>query len=143
MKSLNLLLEITSNERAKQLSHFDALDSKAGLVLGFAGALIALVPEVGGTARALVVWLAGSAAITAAAAFWPRRFPSLDCEALRSHMMAESEFTKLTLHDTYLDMIKEASVVLSQKSRLLKAAMALLALAAATLAISLGTGATT
>jgi hypothetical protein len=38
--SLNLLIEINQSERDAQLSHFDSLDTRAGLVLGFAGVLI-------------------------------------------------------------------------------------------------------
>lgn len=40
--SLDLLLEINQAERQAQLGHFDSLDTKAGLVLGFASVLIAL-----------------------------------------------------------------------------------------------------
>jgi hypothetical protein len=40
--SLDLLIEINQSERDAQLSHFDSLDTKAGLVLGFAGVLIGL-----------------------------------------------------------------------------------------------------
>src|SRR3970040_1572077 len=40
--SLDLLIEIHQSERNAQLSHFDSLDTKAGLVLGFAGVLIGL-----------------------------------------------------------------------------------------------------
>lgn len=39
--SLDLLIEINQAEREAQLAHFESLDTKAGLVLGFAGVLIA------------------------------------------------------------------------------------------------------
>ena len=42
ISSLDLLIEINQSERDAQLSHFDSLDTKSGLVLGFAGVLIAL-----------------------------------------------------------------------------------------------------
>ncbi len=45
MDSLDLLLDTVRQERSAQLSHFDSLDSKAGIVLGFAAALIALSSE--------------------------------------------------------------------------------------------------
>ena len=44
MDSLPLLLETARTEHASQQAHFDALDGKAGLLLGFAGAEIALTP---------------------------------------------------------------------------------------------------
>lgn len=40
-RSLDVLLEHVQQVRAQQLQHFDALDAKAGILLGFAGALIA------------------------------------------------------------------------------------------------------
>lgn len=43
--SLDLLLDINKSEREALLSHFDSLDTKAGLVLGFAGVLIAVARE--------------------------------------------------------------------------------------------------
>jgi hypothetical protein len=44
--SLNVLPEFVQSERDKQLAHFDALDSKAGIVLAFSGLLITLAPDV-------------------------------------------------------------------------------------------------
>lgn len=46
LPSLDLLLELVQRERDKQLAHLDALDNKAGIVLGFAGLLITLAPDV-------------------------------------------------------------------------------------------------
>jgi hypothetical protein len=48
--SLDLLIELNQAERQLQLAHFDSLDTKAGLVLGFAGVLIALGNGAGGLA---------------------------------------------------------------------------------------------
>jgi hypothetical protein len=41
MPSLDLLLQTVMAERDKQLAHFDALDTKAGVLLAFDGVLIA------------------------------------------------------------------------------------------------------
>ncbi len=46
LPSLDLLLDLVQQERNKQLAHLDALDNKAGIVLGFAGLLITLAPDV-------------------------------------------------------------------------------------------------
>jgi hypothetical protein len=40
--SLEIVLEEARAERAAQLQHFDALDAKAGVLLGFSAALVAL-----------------------------------------------------------------------------------------------------
>jgi hypothetical protein len=43
-RSLEVVAAEVQTEREAQLRHFDALDSKAGVMLGFAGALAALAP---------------------------------------------------------------------------------------------------
>lgn len=75
LPSLDLLYDLTMAEYNRQREHFDAMDSKAGLVLGFAGTLIALAPDVGAVGRAAALWLSAAAAVCAAAAFWPAGFP--------------------------------------------------------------------
>ena len=88
---------------------------------------------------ATLVLLVAAAAMSAAA-FWPRKIPALDANALREYLRAEADFTKLTLYDTYVLMISEGSVTLERKVRFLKAAMAFLAAAGGTLAIALMIG---
>ena len=140
MNSLDLLFATVASERDRQLTHFESLDSKASVVLGFAGTLIALaggLPLTGRLPAALV--LAGSAA-AAVASFWPRRLPSLAVIELRDYLSAEMPFTKLTLHDTYLEMIEEGSSAIHAKARLLKLAMGLLGAGGAILAIGVALG---
>lgn len=75
--------------------HFEALDSKAGVILGFSAAVTALAPvaihplvEAG---RAVAV--AGGAA--ALMAFWPLRFATLDLRVLRDeYLSGEPEFSR-------------------------------------------------
>ena len=43
-RSIAIVFDEVRSERRMQLSHFDSLDSQAGIVLGFAGALVALTP---------------------------------------------------------------------------------------------------
>jgi hypothetical protein len=119
--SLDLLIEINQSERDAQLSHFDSLDTKAGLVLGFAGVLIGLgnrswlgVPS---------VLLAVLAAGMAVAAFWPRRFPSFDPTRLGEYAASELPFTQLTILDTLEVMLEESGRMLQVKSRRLKGAL--------------------
>ena len=45
VRSITLVKEIVRDERSAQLAHFDALDTKAGVILGFAGVLVALSPS--------------------------------------------------------------------------------------------------
>lgn len=140
MDSLDLLVDIAGAQKDDQRAHFDALDAKAGITLGFAGTLIALLPDVSLTMRFATLVLLVAAAAMSAAAFWPRKLPALDANALREYLRAEADFTKLTLYDTYVLMISEGSVTLGRKVRFLKAAMAFLAAAGGTLAIALMIG---
>lgn len=72
--SLDLLIEINQSERRAQLSHFDSLDTKAGLVLGFASVLIALGNASASPMGFLSIIAPALAAATAVTAFWPLIF---------------------------------------------------------------------
>ncbi len=129
LPSLDVLLDLNQGERDKQLAHFDALDSKAGIVLGFAGVLIALSGNVNGW------WGLGLAAAVVAsgaavAAFWPRRYPVLLPSAIGEYVAVEEVFTKLTVFDTLENMINETTDLLELKARRLKFALISLAAAA-------------
>jgi len=140
MDSLDLLLDTVRQERAAQLSHFDALDSKAGIVLGFAAALIALSSEVSRWFRDVGVIGLALSAIVAATAFIPRKLPVLDVGELRAYLRADVDFTRLRLHDTQLSMIQTGSLELKRKARLLKLSVLLLGAGAVTLAAGIIVG---
>ena len=128
--SLDLLLEINQSERHAQLSHFDSLDTKAGLVLGFAGVLIALGNETGSLIGIASIIAAAFAAGAAVASFWPRKFPSIDPTRLGDYAVSELAFTQLTVLDTLEVMLVETQSLLEVKSRRLKWALASLSLGA-------------
>jgi hypothetical protein len=129
IRSLDVVIEQTRIERASQLEHFDALDAKAGIVLGFAGAIVAL-----GAAHDLIAAFGRfAAAIAGLLAIWtyvPRKLEITDVHALRrKYLGAEREFTKLVLLDTQISMFKATKYLLDVKARRLKYAMTLLAIA--------------
>ena len=129
-RSLVALIEEVRTEREFQLRHFDAVDAKAGIILGFAGALVAFAP--GGhvliqTAR----YVASVSALLALWTFWPRRFWATDLRHLRDlYLAAEEQFTRLRLLDTQILMVETFGRELSRKAWRLKLAMTVLALAA-------------
>lgn len=135
LPSLDLLLDLVQAERAKQLAHFDALDAKAGIALGFAGLLITLAPNVATAFRLS----GGVAAIVATGlalwAFWPRQFPVLEPSALRRYLRAEESFTRLTVLDTLEEFVNESSILLRDKGRRLRGALLALGASAALFAI--------
>lgn len=106
-----------------QLAHFDSLDTKAGLILGFAGVLIALGNGSGSLAEASSTILAALAAVASVASFWPRRFASIDPTRLGDYANAELAFTQLTVLDTLEVMLVETTQRLELKSRRLKLAL--------------------
>ncbi len=119
--SLDLLIEINQAERGAHLSHFESLDTKAGLVLGFAGVLIGLGNRTWlGIASVLLAVLA---ACTSVGSFWPRRFPSFDPNRLGDYAASELPFTQLTILDTLEVMLDESGRMLQVKSRRLKGAL--------------------
>jgi hypothetical protein len=124
IRSLEPILEEVRVERDGQLRHFDGLDTKAGIILGFAGALIALSPA--GNVLIHVGRLAAMASgFLALAAFWPRGYWGTNTRRLREKYLAsEPDFTKLNLLDTQIAMAETVRAVLLKKARPLKAAMA-------------------
>lgn len=117
-------------------THAESLDAKAGVVLGFAGVLVGL----GATAQADVssniafqigLGVAVLAALSAAFAFLPRKYPVVEVLALREFLTAPDAETRLTLLDVQIDMVVEAAALVKQKGGRIKVAVALLALAAA------------
>jgi hypothetical protein len=137
IKSLDVVLEEVRIERAAQLQHFDALDAKAGVVLGFSGAVVALAP-----AHHLIVGIGRLAAVIAAiSALWtfmPRRFELTDVRSLRTkYLEAEPGFTKLTLMDTQISMMEATKRLLRKKAARLNFAMAFLALGVMLVAVGM------
>ena len=130
LPSLPLLLDLVQAERDKQLGHFDALDTKAGSVLGFAGLLITFAPDAPAAFRVSGVLAAAVAATLALWSFWPRRFPVLEPSLLRRYVRAEEAFTRLTVLDTLEAVVNEASGTLAVKGRRLRWAFIALAVAA-------------
>lgn len=134
--SLEVIAAEVQREREAQLRHFESLDTKAGIVLGFAGVLVALGGRAGTLLGALGQITAAVGALLAVAAFFPRVYPVLRLRHLRDrYLQSERGFTELHLLDTYILMAEEASYLLRRKAWWLKLAAALLAAATGILGI--------
>jgi hypothetical protein len=122
LPSVDLVASRVELQLEHQLMHFDGLDTKAGIVLGFAGILVAIAN------RAEQLTIAGRIAAVGAAllslwAFLPRKYPVLDTRKLRDrYLRADPGFTKLHLLDTQIRMEEEASALLDRKASRLKLA---------------------
>lgn len=137
LPSLDTLLEIVRDERSKQIGHFDALDNKAGIALGFSGLLITLAPDVPLTILAPALATAATAAVFALLAFWPRPHATLQPTPLRKYLAAGDRFTRLRLYDTIEVLVNSISDDLATKARRLKRSLIALAVAAALLAVGI------
>jgi hypothetical protein len=81
------LLEQAQAQRVEQIAHWDALDTKAGLAIGFAGVLVGVTPGGPGLPSMLVRLVAFGAAAIALWAFWPRKIRALDIAILRDALV--------------------------------------------------------
>jgi hypothetical protein len=141
LPSLDTLLGFVRDERDKQISHFDALDSKSGIVLGFAGLLITLSPDIPLPLLVPGVVASACAAGFALAAFWPRPHASLRPTPMRKYLPADDRFTRLRLLDTLEVVVNDVSDELTIKARRLTRALTALALAALLFAVGILVGA--
>ena len=110
LPSLRFITELVEAERATMNMHRESLDTKAGVILGFAGVLVGL----GATAQSVIsrsvlseigLALTIGAAVLAAWAFLPRNYPVLGVYRLREKYLASAEAeTRLRLLDTQIEM---------------------------------------
>ena len=107
LPSLDLIAKTVREERRAIGTHADALDGKAGIILGFAGAIAALTATRGGSLFVAAAGLSVVAALLAMAAFFPRPSPVLNIESLRDkYLVAEERITMLVLVDTEIELRK-------------------------------------
>lgn len=134
MQSLEILSAEVQAEREAQARHFDGLDSKAGVALGFAGVLVALSTASGTSFGALAALVALLAAVFAFSAYAPRAYPVLDVRTICDRYLNSAEgFTRLHLLDTKIDMIQELAEILREKALRLRIGLVLLAMSGALL----------
>jgi len=141
LPSLSILGELVDTERAAMSAHAESLDTKAGVVLGFAGVLVGL----GATAQPVFLrsaisqaglGLTVAAAMLAAWAFLPRNFPVLELLRLRDkYLVASEEETRLRLLDTQIEMTRQAASLVKRKGYRIQLSVGCLACATALIVI--------
>jgi hypothetical protein len=131
LPSLPVLNEEAAAEIAAQERRADALDSKGGVLLGFAGVLVGLsIDKLQGALGQVATGVAGVTAMVAAAAIVPRAYPTLSLRRLRDrYLTSEEEFTRLRVLDTRIAMYDRTQQTLAVKALLVR--LAALGLAAA------------
>jgi hypothetical protein len=131
MPSLPVLAEVTVRELETQERRSDALDSKAGVVVGFAGVLVPLsLANLHGNLAHVGAGFAGLAALLASGGFVPRNTPALALRQLReTYITAEETFTRLRILDTQIAMYDRSNLRLALKARLIIGSVLALAVA--------------
>ncbi len=138
IRSIEVVAHEVRSERAAQLSHFDAIDTKAGVLLGFAGAIVALSSGASWPILAAGRWFAVLAGLFVLGSFWPRKYWTTDLRSLReAYLAAEPAFTQLHLLDSQIVFTERAHRTLERKAVLLKCSMGTLGLAIVALALGL------
>lgn len=128
--SLGPLEDLVGAELQFQQQHFESLDAKAGIVLGFAAAVVALsagvttATAVAETLYAVATMAAGLASLVSIAAFWPRKFEVLDVQRARDDALGRlpDALTRVAVLDTRVRIIDANRRLLFQKARRLKLA---------------------
>lgn len=133
-RSLDVLARELGGQRALQIHHFESLDNKAGVVLGFSGLIVAVGRGGSGFATASHI-LAVVGVMASLWTFMPREYPVLDMRRLRDrYLAADPEFTRLHVLDTQIEMEERTSRLLQRKSFRLKLSVIFLATAVLLLA---------
>ena len=131
LPSYELIASRVETELAAHIRHAEALDSKGGIVLGFAGAVAAIGSSHAAGAQIPGLVFAVVAALSALVAIVPRRFPTWELTDLRRYLRAEPELTRVVVLDTTILMIQQMKATLEWKARCLKVAVVVLTLAVA------------
>lgn len=127
--SIEILSPEVREQLAAQLRHFESLDAKAGVLLGFSGLLVALAPERATSWIDLARLWGVASAVCSLLAFFPRDYPVVRGPALRDYLAVEPVFTRVALLDTNLVMLEEARILGNRKARWLKGSIVSLLLA--------------
>lgn len=127
---LDVVEDVVRREREAQLKHWDALDAKTGVMLGFAGVLAALAPVDVNVLVDVGRMSAVAGALAALWAFWPRGYGAIDVRTFRERYLAsEPTFARMHLTDTQIAVGRELAVTLDRKTTRIKRSMALIAAA--------------
>jgi hypothetical protein len=133
LPSLNLLSDVACEELAAFEQRAEALDGKAGVLLGFSGVVVALsATNLDGLLAHFSAISAAVASLLAGTAFIPRPFPAIALLPLRaSYLTSADETTRLRLLDTRIAMVTRLQTTLIRKTTLVILASLALAIAVA------------
>lgn len=125
--SLDVVEKELDRSSAEQFQRASALDTKAGLLLGFAGVMIALGPDAPGYLDVISQAGAVSAAFLAAWALWPQSANEVGPTALRDNYVDKSPIlSRSALYATRAEHFDQNEVRLKTKVKRMRGAMSVL-----------------
>jgi hypothetical protein len=136
LPSLSLIAAQVAAERDTMSRHAESLDTKAGVVLGFAGVVVGLGATAPGAVAGHLMFQVGLmagvlAGLLAAWAFLPRPYPAIEVLRLRDrYLTASEEETRRHLLDIQIEMVRHDGELVRHKGRNVKASVVCLAGAA-------------
>ncbi len=135
--SAGVILEAATYERTAKLTLLETIDSRAGVLLGFAAALTALAPA--GVNILVEVGRGGAVlgGIVALATIWPHDHGSLDVDELSDFARSEIVFTRLNVFLAQAEIVQSLTHLVMVKTRRLRVAMLLVGAAALSIATGL------
>jgi hypothetical protein len=134
VQSLELISATVRAEREAHSRHADALDTKAGVVLGFSGAVAAVASGQGTSGTIPGIVAAVAASLLALLVILPRSFLAWDLGDLRRYLGADPSLTALRMLDTDIVMVQRVKHSTERRSALLRVAVLSLAAAVALIA---------
>ena len=133
--SVDFLLERAQAERDAQSRLYEGVETKAGVVLGFAGVLVAVGPKRSGLALAATV-LAAVAALAGLGTFLPDRHFDLNLREIRDrYASAALPFTRVALLNAQVRAWERVSSAMAGKNGRLRIGIASLAISVVILSI--------
>ncbi|MFJ5034563.1 hypothetical protein ACIQB5_42445 [Streptomyces sp. NPDC088560] len=126
---------MVEREYDRRLANLRALDGKAGVLLAFDGAVVALNRGLSFLWQVPSIAFSAASAVFAAMVLWPREIRTLDPSRLVQYVAAEAETTLLAIQDNTAKAVEQIEATAKPKRQWIKASLMCLALAAAAFSV--------
>ncbi|MFG2525617.1 hypothetical protein [Streptomyces sp. NPDC048527] len=135
LPSAAVLVGVVEREYDRRLANLRALDGKAGALLAFDGAVVALNRGLPFLWQVPSIAFSAASAVFAAMVLWPREIRTLHPSRLVQYVAAEAETTMLAIQDNTAIAVEQIEAAAKPKRQWIKASLVCLALAAAVFSV--------
>ncbi|MFE2970436.1 hypothetical protein ACFXKC_43705 [Streptomyces sp. NPDC059340] len=130
-----VLMGVVEREYDRRLANLRALDGKAGVLLAFDGAVVALNRGLPFVWQVPSIAFSAASAVFAAMVLWPREIRTLNPSRLVEYVAVEAEVTMLALQDHTALAVEQIEAAARSKRKWIKSSLLCLALAAAAFSV--------